>query len=311
MLPKIHGAKWARNKAHPVFDLRRWKKECPLSAKDVASTEDVEGTEFIASPQSLALREQAVSRAERRGALGPSVPADLFVWANLRLPKRPWLTRLGGVPWRSKREPWPRDNDGVPLVFLGQICFADSSDILPCGLPGDVALIFGKFSSPYVISFQGCVLEWSSLRISEPTDSLDVPWNGRLPFEYLGVIHRTRQYADLGAATATPVKPGGSIGNMEAHRVQATSVGSYARLPQGWPFSADDGNTLVATLSSFQFSGTWPMCDIPHGLRHIDRHGQVVAVRHDSARDFLVGDVGAFWIYRTKSADFKLDVACG
>src|SRR5581483_4187597 len=98
---------------------------------------------WIDTPKKLAQREQAIKLAMRKGNLGPSVPSDVFVWADNVEHEKGWQTRIGGNPWRPSDRPWPRDKNGVPLTFLGQICFADSQDILPCKLPGDVALIFG------------------------------------------------------------------------------------------------------------------------------------------------------------------------
>jgi hypothetical protein len=305
MPPRIHGAKDKRGRQHPVLDIRHWENQFPLKEDDRG-----EGG-WIDDPGGLARREQVIRMARTKGRLGPSVPADVFVWANTRLLDLPWLTRIGGAPWRPKGKPWPRDENGVPLAFLGQICFADSTDILPYKLPGDVALIFGTASRGGASIDDGSALEWSPLKIKIPEVSYRIPWTGALPYAYQGVLHRTVQYTDWKAAEPAFKAIGYKNGGWGIHSIQATSIGVYAALPQGWPFNDGDGNTLIATLSSFYFRGQWPLCDIPNCLKIVDSNGREENMIFDKARDFGIGDAGCIWIYRDKRGVFKLGDASG
>lgn len=299
----IHGTKGVRSRQHPVLDIRYWEREFPLADDDRR-----EG-DWIDSPGELARREQAVRLAKARRRLGPSVPADVFAWADSQVYDRPWLTRIGGKPWRRKGKPWPKDENGVPLTFLGQICFVDSADILPCKLPGDVALIFGHYRRGWASIVDSCALEWSPLKIKTPQDGMGIPWTGELPFCYQGVIHRTVQYTDWDAAKPAFKSIGYKKGGHGQCSIQITSIGTYASLPQGWPFMEGDGNTLIATLSSYYFRGKWPLCDIPSCLQVAYGDGRVEDMMFDDARDFGVGDAGCIWIYRDKSGKFRLDFA--
>lgn len=307
MLSKIHGTKDDPDRKHPVLDIGYWEYECPL-AEDERTREGG----WIDSPRELALREQKVRLARAAGDLGPSVPADVFVLSHRKkTPPSPWLTRIGGRPWRPKGRPWPKDDDGIPLAFLGQICFVDSADILPCKLPGDVALIFGTHCGGRWVSLvNGGALEWSPLEIETPEDGVGVPWTGHLPYEYHGVIHRTVQYKDWRSAAPVFEGLGYKSGGFGVHSIQATSIGTYADLPQGWPFKAGDGNTLIAALSTFQFHGAWPLCDVPSGLREADGEGGTYEL-FDSGGNFSIEDAGCIWIYRDKSGAFKLGGAGG
>lgn len=301
----IHGAKDVAGRRHPVLDIRYWEGEFPLR------DDDRDESYWIDCPGKLALREQAIRRAKTKGDLGPSVPADVFVWSEGRARDHPWLTRIGGWPWRPKGKRWPRDDNGVPLAFLGQICFADSADVLPCKLPGEVALIFGTNHCGWISITDGCALEWSPLDITEPEDGMGVPWTGELPYVYQGVLHRTAQYTDWKIAEAVFKTLGYKEGGFQVRSVQATSIGTHASLPQGWPFEKGDGNTLIATLSSFYFRGKWPLCDIPSCLQQVSGDGQTRDLMFDRPRDFGVGDAGCIWIYQNKAGEFKLDEACG
>jgi hypothetical protein len=51
------------------------------------------------------------------------------------------VTKIGGLPYRPARLTWPTAADGTPLIFLAQICFAASRDLVG-NLPGDVLLVF-------------------------------------------------------------------------------------------------------------------------------------------------------------------------
>jgi hypothetical protein len=81
---------------HPVLDIGYWERQFPLTDKDG------DMGEWIDDPSGLARREQAIRQAKTKGSLGPSVPAEVFVWADTDLPDLPWPTRIGGTPWRPK-----------------------------------------------------------------------------------------------------------------------------------------------------------------------------------------------------------------
>ena len=140
---------------------------------------------------------------------------------------------------------------------------------------------------------------------------IGAPWTGELPFVYHGVLHRTLQYFEHTKAEVPFKELGYANGGFGVYSVQATSIGPYAHLPQGWPFSGDDGHKLIATLSSFYFRGKWPLCDVPRGLQIVDGDGSVREMGFGGGRDFGIGDAGAIWIYRDDEGEFRLDGACG
>lgn len=300
-----HGTKRTARIAHPVLDVKHWDGVFKLRRGQHPSPG------WIDSPGDLVLREQAIRRARTHGDLGPKTSVDAFVWAESLGSDRRWLTRIGGVPWRPRKRAWPKDPDGVPLTFLGQIYFGDSKRLVPYELPGDVALIFGTASSGWVSIDRGAALEWSTKELKDPCYISDVPWTGVLSFEYDGVLHRTVQYTDWEKSEEVFQKAGDKRGGSGVAAMQVTQIGSHAALPQGWPFEEGDGNTLIAVLSSFYFRGRWPLCDVPRCLRQVRGDGSSYDMMFDNARDFGVGDAGCIWIYRDREGRFSIDGAYG
>lgn len=299
-----YGALVDPSRQHAVLDIAHWESVFPIA------TERRELYQ-VYTPEHFAKMEQARRLAQSHGSLGPSVPADFFAWSTDYHPERSWLTQLGGRPWRDKDKPWPKDRDGIPLHFLGQLCFTDSKDILPCELPGDVALIFGRWQDGWAFCLEDGVLEWSSRSLTNYCPRHFAGWTVELPFCYQGVIHRSIQYTDLTIAEPSFRSAGWKDGGWRTYSVQATSIGTYAGLPQGWPFSPNDGNMLIGVLSSFYCGGQWPLCNVPDTAKVLQSDGTVHPYTGiGSGCSFGVHDAGCIWVYRDKHGHFHLDEAC-
>lgn len=133
------------------------------------------------SPINVLAGEYFRSLAEKSGPLGPSVPVDVFLFSRGDHPS-PHVTKIGGTPYRPLSMSWPRDVDGVPMVFLAQICFSGSTDHVN-RLPGDVLLIFARvrrvsWTPDAVLSFEddhSLSFEWYPLGMSDLMTASDVP----------------------------------------------------------------------------------------------------------------------------------------
>ncbi|MFI4881944.1 MAG: hypothetical protein ACIAQU_05100 [Phycisphaerales bacterium JB064] len=309
MSDRIHGTREGGARVHPVLDIEHWTGAFPLDG----DASRYAGGGWIDGPVDLALREQAVRLAASHGDLGPSVEADVFVWSDACDRERPWLTRLGGDPWRPEHAPWPMV-DGRPLLYLAQFCLLDSMDVLPFEPPGEVMLLFGTShrGGDWVSTGRGCHVEfWPVDLEGVAKHGNDEMWNCTLPFEYQGVIHRTRQYTDWRAYEAAFRAAGWAEGGLGIGSVQATSIGTHAHLPQGWPFAEGSKDVLLATLSSLYLSGPWPLCDVASPPERVGAAGKRTSFRSTSALELGIGDAGAIWIYRDSAGGFKIDEACG
>lgn len=129
-----------------------------------------------------------------------------------RRPGRPWnvsdvllvvpgeapdrfVTKLGGLPYRPASAPWPRTPAGDPMVFFGQVCFADSLDLVG-PLPGDVLLIFTHGEHDHT-SGGDLHYEWYPLGLDELVPADQVP---ATPWRVFPVYTKlSRQERDAGA----------------------------------------------------------------------------------------------------------------
>lgn len=213
---------------HERFDLTRWTAEFPLARARAEARAFVEDCarrdpgaytsaaakeehaqlmsphgDIIVGPASMAYAEQLRAEAGPPETFGPGVPVDVMVW-GLGEPGHPAATKVGGVPYRPVSEPWPKGRGGRDSTFIGQICFADSLDVLPRGagaLPGDVLLIFAPDEDGIWDSDEedpACVQhEWWPLGLEAPCGAGDLP-AGVSPFEVcFAQLHRTMDYTDV------------------------------------------------------------------------------------------------------------------
>jgi hypothetical protein len=86
------------------------------------------------------------------------------------------VTKVAGLPYRAAGLPWPRTDDGRPMTFLAQFCFAESRDLVG-KLPGDLLLIFAEgrdayLPDPYDSSLR---FEWHPLGVRDLVGAEAIP----------------------------------------------------------------------------------------------------------------------------------------
>jgi hypothetical protein len=107
----------------------------------------------------------------RRVAKHRTDDADLMK-ATAGEPADRFVTKLGGLPYRPASVPWPRTANGEAMVFFGQVCFADSEDVVDV-LPGDVLLIFTHGEHDHTSG--ELVYEWYPLGLEGLITAADIP----------------------------------------------------------------------------------------------------------------------------------------
>jgi hypothetical protein len=202
------------------------------------------GAEILVGPGGLAVNQQLRAEAfAGSGYSGTRIPTDVFVWARGE-PPNPAMTKIGGVPFRSRSSPWPQDGEGRPLRFIAQICFADSRDIVG-DLPGDVLQIFGN-DDALLAETERLAFEWSSLGIREL--ALEVPQTAAdgVLTPYYGIMHRAEDWPDAPRQLPDGYRTPWLLGVFEG-----TKIGGLPSIIQGEPTMA--GHSLAA-LGSISLS---------------------------------------------------------
>lgn len=300
-------------KHHEVVDIERWIKEFPLQdfertkgphkysdskPGDPVDLWKAQG-EIIVSPADLAVTEQVRRRVGKKHD-GKAVPTDIFLF-GVGEPKLPYLTKVGGAPYRPTERPWPMDKKGRPLTFFVQFCFLDSKDILPGKLPGDVMLMFIRDWESFYDEDE-CRIEWSRVPTTNPmtagqcpAPSIDIP-------NYYGEIHRTSEYPD---STEIFEREGHDQPWLFA-TTQATRIGS-----ETW-FIQDDprrkGESLLCTFNclymkhSFGSETRFPFINVPSS-KHISRE-------QADEMEIILGDCGCIYFLMDGVGNLRWECDC-
>ncbi len=145
---------------------------------------------YICSPPSLVDLEYYRALLQEDLAGRERYPCDVFAWAKGPAPDRD-QTLLGGLPYRPAKMPWPLDRQSQPMLFLGQVRFVESRDIVP-DLPGDLLLLFvDQVETPGDWTKESFMVEWHDLGLRGLARAEDVPIQSRRIPNWYGVRHRT------------------------------------------------------------------------------------------------------------------------
>jgi hypothetical protein len=205
---------------HQTFDIKRWKNLFPLEklrrqAKEFVedrrrelpdeykNASDVErhiklmnpGGEIITSPFHLAVVEQLREECLASRNL-PTVPTDVFVFARGE-PQNRSVTKVGGLPFWPRARDWPMGRSGLPMTFVAQFCFADSTDLFH-SLPGEILLVFadGIYLKDWRDEDANALrFEWVNRSENNLVEASGIPQTRWDLFPVYGEIHRTKDYA--------------------------------------------------------------------------------------------------------------------
>ena len=216
--------------------------------------------DIVVGPGPVAVNEQLRAEAIAAGERPVRrVPTDVMVWA-MGEPTNRAVTKIGGLPYRPADVVWPTDENGEPLRFIGQLCFADSRDILP-GLPGDVLLVFGD-ENALVEEPEHLVFEWWPLT-TVPLVSEVPAVDGALGI-YHAHLHRTDDWDDA--------------------MFEGTKIGGLPKFIQEVP---DISGTFIGTLGSIS---------VPDDQRHPFVNAAEPRGCSDD-NDLMIGDMGSLYLF--------------
>jgi Domain of unknown function (DUF1963) len=295
---------------HERVDLARWMREFTLEREIQewdSNFPNAEGRGIgghsITSPRDLAIVEHVRRHMLATTDLGRTVPTDIFVMA-LGEPKLPYLTKVGGVPFRPRTKEWPRAKNGRPFSFLCQHCFIDSVDLFQHRVPGDVLLHF--VDSEMALMGPECgewCMEWQNLGDFELLTSDELPTQSFVPPSFHGQVCRYQEYPEDKAFEA--FEKTGYSGAYLFATTQATRIGGTTWYIQGEEPARDE--LLLCTLSSISLNPwtNYPFINHPDPLpfgwsRRAEREGL----------ELMIGDVGCIYWFLNACGDIRVSSEC-
>jgi hypothetical protein len=274
--------------------VERRRRERPEDYPDEGAVEEhigliSPGGEIVTAPRDLAIAEQ-LRREALAGQHARGVPTEIFVFGRGE-PTRREATKVGGLPYWPAWQNWPCSSDGRPLSFIGQLCFADSQDIVG-KLPGDVLLIFGPRGSEYLDPDESELeVFWRNIDDGDLIEPSAIPETEfPIPPSY-GVIHRTSDYPGTESLLG---------GYREAELLavlEGTKIGGAPRwiqYPEPLP-----GRFLCALGSlAFPVDMPYPFVNVPEPIGDMGVHGP------------MWGDMGTLYAFLDSDDTLHVVVQC-
>lgn len=294
---------------HEVVQSVSWVQRFPLAAhlqdldKQGAPDFWYKVPDQIDSPRDLAYTEQWRQRAFPEANVQGGTSVDVFLPA-FGEPANRACSKTAGLPYLRRGE-WPHTKTGQPMAFLGQLCIADSRDVLPVGteaLPGDVLLIFQQDPDDCIWSeSSGSPVHfiWQTLGIPE-SELLteDEAWTPEWWFEPLHFHrYRTAEYRDVELQPSYRDKKVWLTG-----QYAATKLGGF---PVWWQdeHEADGLGTYFACLHSINPSGMeYPLINVPESPWGEYSNGR---------KFFMLGDVGTLYLFAKGDGKIGWLMQCG
>lgn len=230
---------------HQEFDITFFNNIFPIDKLRQEAKNELykpEG-EIITSPSHISVVEQ-LRQEGLKGRDASSVPTDVFVFAEGE-PANRASTKVGGLPYWPKSIEWPTNELEVPLFFVGQICFADSKDIVPT-VPGDVLVILADYEELIedTTSKEALHFYWFNLTdeelISDGSNTSSAEWKIQARF---GVRHRSVDYVEIVPEFGAYRRP------YCLQWIEGTKIGGIPRWIQEDP---ELNGKFVASLGSIQ-----------------------------------------------------------
>lgn len=239
---------------------------------------------------------------------GRRVTTDVFLFG----PGEPDVresTKIGGLPFLHRGDDWPRNSAGEALPFIGQINFADSTDVLRVGLPGDVLLVFGNLPAKW--RFVETAIRWK--RSSDfsgdeliVADEIPVPSPSDV---FYSVRWRTDNFPDAAD------NPKNRIFYATTTYNPSSSASIFATQISSAPFcfarrsSGVDKETLVCCIAPVlpTRDGAFSFIDCKQSLRQRSGLRAIYDERHRFVHSWLTkGDGASIFVFRNEKGEFSV-----
>lgn len=264
------------------FELEEWLPRFPLrekfghySGNDITSPYDICNIEWL-----------------RRGmvdeyAWGQSVAVDVFVMSKGE-PANRYVTKIGGVPYRSAEDPWPLDGSGRPLALIAQFNFVDSIDIVG-DLPGDLLLAFGDVSGGIIESMH---MEWQRIGVKHLIEPSQIPIECMAIEPCFGNRCRVKSYPDAVQKTNSkyPRYRGKEVwSSYWIPQLQATQIGRA-------PFYIQPGDDSLPGKPLCTIASVQPDPHEPYPWVNVPEPLCAEGEWPGTANNLMIGDLGCIYI---------------
>ena len=267
---------------HPQFDLSRYlgnllsKPHATIQSKLMSQDGLTElmiallGVERhlanLSDPKGIVCREIMGRILAELIDLRRAVPVDYVVWRK-KPHDVPWLTRIGGIPWREKSLPWPHSTEKGDYTFVGQFYLKDSPEFFPFDLKGDLALVFFSMNGAMYGEECDVILEWSNKNLEAPCTDDDCPAGKFAVPQLYAELFRGFEYPDFEDYDAffkcLPRLLQDAV-SAWAPLTEFTRTGTEASWLQGnYDYETE---TLLCTLGCFNPHSEWPFPDQKESL---------------------------------------------
>jgi hypothetical protein len=290
-----------KQRVHEQVNLNQWLSIFP-SLEGLIVDGNLIAPDQISSPEDLCQLELGRTWIRRRydvEFLGDAA-VDLFLWQKGE-PEKPYLTKLGGAPYRDRNKPWPVDDTGKAYTFVAQFCFLDSRDILHVELPGDVLIImFHRHDSHYHCQEKGEVyIEWSDVPVCFPIDRTQCPLPSFVVPELAGIIYRLKEYPNV-------------ISKLVSLDVNlAFAVSSSTRIGQETLFLQNDprqqNEELICVLSAVGSCKPWSFLNMMQVDPNESKRGEHFEW---GPNHMALGDAGSLYFLLATDGSIRCDFQC-
>lgn len=308
---------------HEVFDIDRWKREFSLEALRAQAREFVldrarqlpdeylnqsavdrhiqlmrPKPQMIAGPRDIAVLEQLRDEFDMARYSKLQVDCDVFAFAQGHAPD-PRMTRTGGRPFWTSNASWPTDSNGNPMMFIGQLCFVDSRDVVAASLPGDILSLFmpvdpGERYEWYEPDQYQYV--WQSVSEPDRSKELQAPTFSQPIEEVFAVRHRTMDFELRDQADALYLPNRDMV---DCAIVEGTKIGG---LPHWQQDPEDVEGVFLGSISSVHVvpEHEWPLLNRQH-----------VTYKSCFATNYLMfGDVGLINLFLKEDGSVTAKLSC-
>lgn len=278
---------------HERFVLEEWAARIPESI--LFHSLDVQGiTGPFDACKLIRLREAVADQYD----WGIGVPTDVFVMA-LGEPTDRSVTKLGGIPHMKRTSPWPQSRPGSPLLFIGQINFSDSLDIVG-ELPGEILLIFAESRHCDPDSIQ---LFWSRPGNEELIRPEDVPPQPDSFTPCYGHVFRTASYPKAKELfEGDPTFRGKPIhSSFFLPTLHATQIGTAPFIANEWDNDPEITHLCTLASASPHLREPYPYVNQENPIQGPNELGK-------GPSTFLTNDLGTIHILRNRKNEFYVEL---